>query len=81
MGLCRYKDALGKPGQGVHSIRLGGVAVVDAGLTVLAAWGLAGLWNVAFWKVLVCLVCLGVVVHWLFCVDTRLNVLLLGKTA
>lgn len=80
MGLCQYKDVFGKPGQGVHSIRLGGIAVVDAGLTVLAAWGLAAVWGVSFWKALVCLLGLGVLAHWLFCVDTRLNVLLLGKT-
>jgi hypothetical protein len=37
MNLCAYKDALGKPGKGIHSYRLFGVAIVDVIFTVLAA--------------------------------------------
>lgn len=29
VGLCKYKNTLGKPGKGVHSYRLFGVALAD----------------------------------------------------
>ena len=28
-GLCRYKNALGRPGKGIHSYRIANIAVVD----------------------------------------------------
>ena len=36
--LCKYKDILGKVGQGVHSYRLFGIAIVDVLLTILGAY-------------------------------------------
>ena len=35
--LCKYKDILGKPGQGVHSYRIFNIAIVDVILTISAA--------------------------------------------
>lgn len=38
MDLTKFKHAFGKPGEGLHSYRLpGDIALVDTGLTVLAA--------------------------------------------
>ena len=37
-GLCRYKNALGRPGKGIHSYRIANIAVVDVALTVLMAY-------------------------------------------
>ena len=31
---CKYKDILGKPGEGVHSYRLFDIAVIDVVLTI-----------------------------------------------
>lgn len=70
-GLERWKDALGEPGKGAHAIRFLGVAVVDVALTVLAAALIAWFqpaWP--FWKVLVALFLLGILLHWLFGVRT-----------
>ena len=36
--LCKYRNALGVPGKGAHSIRLGSVAVVDVIMTLLGAF-------------------------------------------
>ncbi len=35
-GLCRYKNALGKPGKGIHSFRIANIAVADGLLTSLS---------------------------------------------
>ena len=31
---CKYKDILGKPGEGVHSYRLFDIAIIDVVLTI-----------------------------------------------
>ena len=36
--LCKYKDALGKPNQGIHQYRFLGVAIVDVIMTIIAAF-------------------------------------------
>ena len=78
-GMCQYKDVFGKPGEGPHSLRFAGVAVVDLGLTVAAAWAIARVWNLSIWKVLACLLVLGVVMHRMFCVNTTVNKALFGS--
>lgn len=72
-GLCRFRDALQAPGTGVHSLRLLGVAVVDLGLTLLAALLLARASGLSPWLLFGLLLVLGVLVHRLFCVNTALN--------
>ena len=84
--LCRYRDALGRPGEGFHSARLGGFAAFDVlGTIGLGAAG-AALWSggrpapavLLFAIVLAFLV--GIAAHWAFCVDTTLNLRLLGPS-
>lgn len=75
---CEYKDIFGRPGEGVHSVRIGGLALVDLGLTVTAAWAVGKFARIPFWLALAALLCLGVVAHWAFCVDTALNKMLFG---
>lgn len=70
-GLERWRDALGVPGKGAHSVRFLGVAMVDVALTVLAAALIAWArptWG--FWRILVVLFLLGILLHWLFGVRT-----------
>lgn len=76
--LCEYRDAAGRPGEGVHRFRIGGVAAVDLGLTLLAAWVVSRVFRVALWKAVLGLLLLGVVVHRVFCVNTALNRKLFG---
>ena len=74
--LCRYSEALGKPGDGVHSPRLGGLAIVDVLLTVALAALLSHLFRWSFPCTLLC--CFGAVIaaHRLFCVHTTVDRLL-----
>ena len=37
MNLCKYKNAIGIPGKGIHYYRLFGVAVADVIMTILGA--------------------------------------------
>ena len=79
LSLCRYRDSLGRPGEGVHAPRLLGLAVVDVVGTALIAALVARWrrWPVA-WTVAAAFAA-AVVVHRAFCVDTALNVALLGR--
>lgn len=76
---CKYKDIFGKPGEGVHSSRIGGLALVDTLLTVAAAWGLSRWLGASFWGVMLALVLLSLVVHRWFCVDTALTKLVFER--
>ena len=80
--LCKYNNALGIPGKGVHSYRFAGVAIVDVVLTVLAAalikW-ILDWWRgepMNFWYVLGGLFVAGIVAHRLFCVRATVDQLL-----
>ncbi len=76
MNLCAYKDALGKPGKGIHSYRLFGVAIVDVIFTIFGAMLIAYFSKYNFVKILVSLFLLGIILHRLFCVRTTVDKLL-----
>ena len=71
--LCKYKDALGKPKQGIHSYRFFGVAIVDVLMTVVAAGILAWGFGWSFWYTIIGLFVLGIALHRLFCVRTTID--------
>jgi hypothetical protein len=68
---CKYANILGKPGTGIHSIRIMDIAVVDVLLTFLLAYFTKG--NHNFWKVLIIWFLIGIIVHRLFCVRTTID--------
>jgi hypothetical protein len=74
--LCKYRNALGVPGQGVHSVRLGGVAVVDVLLTIVGAYVIAYFTRTSFAWTAAGLFLLGIILHRLFCVRTTIDRLL-----
>lgn len=63
---CPYKYLFGVPGQGAHSTRIGGFALVDTVGTIILAWGTAYLtktsllWNIVGWFIV------GEFLHWYF---------------
>lgn len=78
--LCKYRDALGRPGEGVHSWRVPpGIAGADLLLTAGVAFLLSRVAFtsygsvVAFLIVFVILIIAGIALHTIFCVDTALN--------
>jgi hypothetical protein len=74
---CPYANILGKPGEGVHSIRIFNVAVFDTLLTVLLAYLTKGPYN--FWVVLLFWFVLGIIIHKIFCVKTTIGNFIFGN--
>lgn len=79
---CQYKDIFGKSGQGIHSIRIFNIAVVDMLLTILAAVLIGKYFRLnvkgMIW-VFAVLLLMSLVIHEAFCVDTTLTKLLCQK--
>lgn len=75
-GLCKYRDALGVPGKGAHSIRLGGVAVMDVVFTLIGAYIISYYAHTSFAWTAAGLFLLGIILHRLFCVRTTIDKLL-----
>lgn len=76
VNLCKYKDILGKPNQGVHSYRIFNIAIVDVLLTILGAYLISYFSNYNFIYTLIGMFILGIVLHRLFCVRTTVDKLL-----
>ena len=73
LGLCRYKDIFGRPREGAHAYRIFDIAVVDVVATIIAAFLVARVFGVAFWKSLVGLFIAGILSHRAFCVRTTVD--------
>lgn len=73
MSECPWKDIFGRPREGAHSYRIFDVAVVDTALTLVLAWILQKIFfkNFSFLQVLAGTFIVGEVLHWYFCVDTK----------
>ena len=78
MTLCAYRHMFGTEGQGVHGVRILGVAAADLALAMGAAVALSMWlgWHPACATLFVFV--LGVLVHRFFCVNTAVNVALFG---
>ena len=74
--LCEYKDIFGKPREGVHALRVFDLAIFDIVGTFGLAYGLHKVTGYNYWKCVVFMFVLAIFLHWLFCVETQLNVTL-----
>lgn len=84
VNLCQYKDALGVPGQGIHSYRLFGVAIADVAIadvimTIIGAYIYSYIYHTSFLYSLLGLFALGIFLHKLFCVKTSIHQLLFSN--
>jgi len=75
MSLCKYKDALGKPGLGVHSYRIYNIAVFDVLFTIVGAFLIKYFFfpKYSYFFILFLLFALGIFLHKLFCVRTTID--------
>lgn len=75
MGLCKYKNALGEPGKGVHT-HIMGIAWRDVLFTIIGGILLSLIfkWNMLY--TIISLFILGIILHRLFCVRTTIDKLL-----
>lgn len=74
--LCKYKDILGKPGEGLHSFRIFNIAIVDVLLTILAAYVISYFTKINIYYTLTGMFILGIISHRLLCVRTTIDKLL-----
>ena len=70
---CPFKEIFGKVREGPHSYRIFDVAVVDTLLTILLAWILQKIFfkNFSFLIILAWTFIIGEIMHWYFCVDSK----------
>lgn len=81
--LCKYKDVLGKPNEGLHQYKFFGLAVVDLMLTALLSLFLSSRKNGRNMEKKFCLQkflfyffglwVFGTILHVMFCVDTPVS--------
>lgn len=70
---CAYQNLFGKVGEGVHSIRIANIAVVDVLMTILVAYVVSLFLPFRFSYVLLFLFLAGIVLHRVFCVRTTVD--------
>lgn len=73
MRLCKYKDAFGKPGEGIHRLRIFGLGLIDVVTTLLGAYLISYFSGVSLVYVIPFTFVLGVIVHRIFCVRTKVD--------
>jgi hypothetical protein len=80
--LCKYSNIFGKPNEGVHSIKLFNIALVDLGLTILLGYLIYLILNkylkvkIKLLLIFLILFLLSIIFHRLFCVRTTIDKLL-----
>ena len=75
--LCKYKNILGAPKKGIHSIRIFNIAIIDVLLTIFISYLISLFkpkWN--FSIILLSLFILGIILHRLFCIKTTIDKIL-----
>ena len=73
MSLCKYKELFGKPGEGIHSWRIFDFGVIDILTTIAGAYLISYLSGIRLLYVLPAVFLLGIYIHRLFCVRTKLD--------
>lgn len=66
---CEYKHIFGVPGEGAH-FHVGGIAIVDVVLTILAAYLIARASGGSTLQWTAILMLVAIFMHWFFCVQT-----------
>lgn len=72
-GLCKYKNALGVPGKGIHSYRVFNIAIADVIMTLIGAYIISRIFKISFLWTSVGLFITGIILHRLFCVKTTID--------
>lgn len=75
----KFKEIFGKEGEGVHSIRIFNIAIVDVLLTILGSLLISCYMKINFWIIFLFLILLGIILHRLFCVNTTINKMIFGE--
>ena len=74
--LCKYKDILGKPNEGIHKYRIFNIAIFDVLLTIFVAFIISFFSKINFFLILILLFIAGIILHRIFCVRTTVDKLI-----
>jgi len=77
--MCVFKDyrhIFGKENEGIHSYRLLNFAIMDIIFTLIGAIILSYFLKIHYFPIFIFLILLGILLHYLFCVETTLNLYL-----
>ena len=77
--LCKYRHIFGVEGQGVHSVRILNIAVIDLLATLLVGALISHYFKFNLYLTWGVLLLLGILVHRLFCVNTTINKNIFGS--
>jgi hypothetical protein len=78
---CKYRNLIGAPRTGIHSVRIADIAVVDTAVTAMAAFGIAKWTKQSFWIVFLILMLIAEISHYFFCVDSTIAKLLFTQAS
>lgn len=72
-GLCKYKNALGIPGEGLRKYRIFDIALFDTVVVIFCGLIISYFTGYKLWITLVVLFLSGIIVHRMFCVRTGVD--------
>jgi uncharacterized membrane protein len=72
-GLCKYKDILGKPREGIRKYRIFDISIMDTVVVLIFGYIISWYMQWNLWIVLIVLFISGIIVHKIFCVRTRID--------
>ena len=78
-GLCKYKDILGKPNTGLHSLRILDIAIIDVLGVIIVGMLISNTFKIPLLYTIISLFILGIILHRLFCVRTTVDRILFPK--
>lgn len=73
INFCQYKHAFGEPGEGIHQYRIFDLGVIDIVATLFLAYAISYLTGFSMYYVVPAVFLLGIFVHRLFCVRTKID--------
>ena len=76
INFCQYKHAFGEPGEGIHKQRILGLGLIDVVSTLLGAYIISYLTGFSMYYVVPAVLLIGIFVHRLFCVRTKIDEIL-----
>lgn len=74
----QYKNIFGKEKEGIHSVRIFDIAILDVLGTIVVALIIAWYFKISFWIILLLFFIFAILMHRLFCVNTTVNKFLFG---
>ena len=74
--LCKYKNILGKPGEGIRKYRILDIAIFDTAVVIIIGFIISYFTGYNIWLTLAVLFISGIIVHRMFCVRSGVDKLL-----